>query len=254
MRLIQHEKPKLKLPEFVVDEPLSKHLEDDPLLKHMNKSFCCAMLSMAGGGKTSLLVALLQTPKKFRKVFHKIYVFMPSGSQDSMKSCPFDCLPDDQRFESVTPDNLMEVYNRMQEDSANKRKSLLVFDDVQSYFGDVEVMRILGHIVNNRRHLRCSVFLILQTFNQCPRKVRKAITHMFIWNIVPDEWDDINKESVMLPKKDWKQLLAYFMKRRREDPHTFMFIVSQGSRVFIDWDEIHFDAEEDCITTDVEAK
>ena len=34
MRLWIHNKPKLKMPEFKVDEPLSKHL-DDPLLSNM---------------------------------------------------------------------------------------------------------------------------------------------------------------------------------------------------------------------------
>ena len=43
MRLLIHNKPKLKMPEFKVDEPLSKHL-DDPLLSNMNKSFSCGFL------------------------------------------------------------------------------------------------------------------------------------------------------------------------------------------------------------------
>ena len=85
MRLLIHNKPKLKMPEFKVDEPLSKHLEDDPLLSNMNKSFCCGLIGKAGSGKTSLMVSFLQTPKKFKKVFNKIYVFMPNSSRNSMK-------------------------------------------------------------------------------------------------------------------------------------------------------------------------
>ena len=55
MRLLIHNKPKLKMPELKVDEPLSKHL-DDPLLSNMNKSFCCGLIGKAGSGKTSLMV------------------------------------------------------------------------------------------------------------------------------------------------------------------------------------------------------
>ena len=40
MRLLIHNKPKLKMPEFQVDEPLSNYLDDDPLLSNMNKKFC----------------------------------------------------------------------------------------------------------------------------------------------------------------------------------------------------------------------
>ena len=54
MRLLIHNKPKLKLPEFKVDEPLSKQL-DDPLLPNMNKSFCCGLTGKAGSGKSSLI-------------------------------------------------------------------------------------------------------------------------------------------------------------------------------------------------------
>jgi GTPase SAR1 family protein len=92
MRLLIHNKPKLKMPEFKVDEPLSKHLEDDPLLSNMNKSFCCGLIGKAGSGKTSLMVSFLQTPKKFKKVFNKIYVFMPNSSRNSMKNKIFDVL------------------------------------------------------------------------------------------------------------------------------------------------------------------
>ena len=58
MRLLIHDKPKLKLPEFKVDEPLSKHLHD-PLLSNMNKSFCSGLIGKAGSGKTSLMVSLM---------------------------------------------------------------------------------------------------------------------------------------------------------------------------------------------------
>ena len=57
MRLLIHNKPKLKMPEFKVDEPLSKHL-DDPLLSNMNKSFCCGLVGKAGSGKTVVCIVV----------------------------------------------------------------------------------------------------------------------------------------------------------------------------------------------------
>jgi ABC-type dipeptide/oligopeptide/nickel transport system ATPase component len=133
MRLLIHNKPKLKMPEFKVDEPLSKHLDDDPLLTNMNKSFCCGLIGKAGSGKTSLMVSFIQTPKKFKKVFNKIYVFMPNSSRNSMKNNAFNVLPEDQLFEGVSYEILSEVYERLLESTENNHKSLLVFDDVQSY-------------------------------------------------------------------------------------------------------------------------
>ena len=62
------------MPEFKVDEPLSKHL-DDPLLSNMNKSFCCGLIGKAGSGKTSLMVSFIQTPKNLKKSLIK-YMFL----------------------------------------------------------------------------------------------------------------------------------------------------------------------------------
>ena len=76
MRLLIHNKPKLKLPEFKVDEPLSKQL-DDPLLSNMNKSFCCGLIGKAGSGKTSLMVSFIQTPKYFKKYSIKFMYSCP---------------------------------------------------------------------------------------------------------------------------------------------------------------------------------
>ena len=70
MRLLIHNKPKLKMPEFKVDEPLSKHI-DNPLLSNMNKSFSCGLIGKADNGKTSLMVSFIQTPKYFKKYFIK---------------------------------------------------------------------------------------------------------------------------------------------------------------------------------------
>ena len=83
----------------------------------MNKSFCCGLIGKAGSGKTSLMVSFIQTPKKFKKVFNKIYVFMPNSSRNSMKQNIFNVLPDDQVFEGVSYDILSDVYERLLENT-----------------------------------------------------------------------------------------------------------------------------------------
>jgi hypothetical protein len=122
MRLLVHNKPKLKMPEFKVDEPLSKHI-DDPLLSNMNGSFCCGLIGKAGSGMTFLMVSFIQSPKKyFKKVLNKIYVFMPNSSRNSMKQNIFNVLPDDQVFEGVSYEILSDVYEKLLENTENNHK------------------------------------------------------------------------------------------------------------------------------------
>jgi len=210
----------------------------------MNTSFCSALISKAGGGKTSFLVGLLSTSGKFRKVFHRIYVWMPKSTQQSMKKCVFDCIPDDRKFESLTFESLAEVYMRLLEDTEQGLRSCLIFDDCQSAFKDKEIEKNLLHIISNRRHLRCSVFCILQNYIKCPLDIRKAFTHMFLWNLNKVEWKKIYEEQIdSVSKDDFDECLKTFRQQRKEDPHTFLFVKNGGDRIFINWKECIFDEE-----------
>ena len=237
MRLLIHNKPKLKMPEFKVDEPLSKHLEDDPLLSNMNKSFCCGLIGKAGSGKTSLMVSFLQTPKKFKKVFNKIYVFMPNSSRNSMKNNIFDVLPEDQLFEGVSYEILSEVYERLLESTEDNHKSLLVFDDVQSYLKNKEVEVNLLHIIANRRHLRCSFFIIAQNYNKIPKNIRQSFTDIFLFNVGKEEYINIYEENINLSKDDFSKVLTEYRSIKKNESNSFIYIHDKD-KIFINWNEI----------------
>ena len=237
MRLLIHNKPKLKMPEFKVDEPLSKHLEDDPLLSNMNKSFCCGLIGKAGSGKTSLMVSFLQTPKKFKKVFNKIYVFMPNSSRNSMKNNIFDVLPEDQLFEGVSYEILSEVYERLLESTEDNHKSLLVFDDVQSYLKNKEVEVNLLHIIANRRHLRCSFLIIAQNYNKIPKNIRQSFTDIFLFNVGKEEYINIYEENINLSKDDFSKDLTEYRSIKKTESNSFIYIHDKD-KIFINWNEI----------------
>ncbi len=242
MRLLIHNKPKLKMPEFKVDEPLSKHLDDDPLLTNMNKSFCCGLIGKAGSGKTSLMVSFIQTPKKFKKVFNKIYVFMPNSSRNSMKNNAFNVLPDDQLFEGVSYEILSEVYERLLESTENNHKSLLVFDDVQSYLKTKEVEVNLLHIIANRRHLRCSFFIVAQNYNKIPKNIRQSFTDLFLFNVGKEEYINIFEENVNLSKDDFSKVLTEYRSIKKTESNSFIYIHDKD-KFFINWNEIIEDDE-----------
>ena len=242
MRLLIHNKPKLKMPEFKVDEPLSKHLDDDPLLSNMNKSFCCGLVGKAGSGKTSLMISLIQTPKKLKKVFNKIYVFMPNSSRNSMKSNAFSVLPDDQLFEGVSYEILSEVYERLLESTENNHKSLLVFDDVQSYLKNKEVEVNLLHIIANRRHLRCSFFIVAQNYNKIPKNIRQSFTDIFLFNVGKEEYINIFEENINLSKDDFSKVLTEYRSIKKTESNSFIYIHDKD-KFFINWNEIIEDDE-----------
>lgn len=241
MKIIKHDKPKLKMPEFKVDEKLSKFLDDDPLLKNMNKSFTCGLIGKAGSGKTSLLIGFVQTKNKLRKVFHHIYVFMPSTSRQSMKNNIFEVLPEDQLYEGVSYEILNEVYEKLLESTENNQRSLLIFDDVQSYLKNREVEVNLLHIIANRRHLRASIFIVAQNYNKIPKNIRQSFTDIFLFNIGKEEYNNLYEENVNISKDDFfDKLLPMYRNIKKEESNSFIYIHDKDT-FFVNYNELIFD-------------
>ena len=243
MKLKKNQDILLKLPEFEVDNPLSPHLDEIPLLAHLNKSFACSFIGRAGSGKTSLMTGLLQTKKKFKKVFHKIYLFMPDYSRGSMKKCIFDCLPEDQIYSELNLETLTDVYNKISENTKEGQLSLIIFDDVQDNFkGECE--KLLLKIINNRRHLRTSIMIIAQSYIKMSRDVRKALTNHFLFNLSKEEYDDIHSERIYMDKKKWDAILKQYRKSNN-NKGNFLFLDPEKVKIFINWDEVLDEDEEE---------
>lgn len=245
MKIKRNEEIKLKLPEFEVDEPLTPHLDEIPLLSLLNKSFACAFFGKAGSGKTSLMTGLLQTKKKFKKVFNKIYLFMPESSRGSMKKCVFDCLPEDQIYNALTLDNLLDVEAKCVENKKDGLLSLIIFDDVQDKFkGECE--ELICKLINNRRHMRTSLMFIGQSYMKMSRDVRKVLTNMFVFNLSKEDYKDIYDEHIHIGKRDFATILKIYRKTDRDKKgKNFLFIDPASQRFFINWDEVILDDDFD---------
>ncbi len=242
MKLKKNQEIILKLPEFEVDKPLSPHLDEIPLLSHLNKSFACSFIGRAGSGKTSLMTGLLQTKNKFKKVFHKIYLFMPNYSRGSMKKCIFDCLPEDQIYNDLNFDTLNDCYEKIRENTEEGLLSLIILDDVQDSFkGECE--KLLLKIINNRRHLRTSIMIIAQSYIKMSRDVRKALTNHFLFNLSKEEYDDIHSERIYLDKKKWEAILKQYRKTNN-NKGNFLFLDPEKVKIFINWNEVIHDEED----------
>ena len=242
MKLKKNQEIKLKLPEFEVDKPLSPHLDDVPLLKLLNKSFACSFIGRAGSGKTSLMTGLLQTKQKLKKVFNKIYLFMPDYSRGSMKKCIFDCLPENQIYNELNLDNLLDVYEKIKTNTEEGLLSLIIFDDVQDSFkGECE--KLILKLINNRRHLRTSIMVIAQSYKKISLDVRKALTNHFLFNLSKEDYDIIHDERIYISKDEWRTILNQYRKTN-DKKGNFIFLDPELQKIFINWDEISFDDEE----------
>lgn len=240
LKIIEHQKPQLKMPEFKVDVPLSDKLNNDPILKYMNKTFFAGFIGKKGSGKTSIIISWLQTKNKWKKLFYQIFVFMPETSRNSIKNSVFEKLPNEQLYNALTFENLNDVYEKITENANNNKFSLIIFDDVLSYFKNKEIEQNVLHLINNARHLRTCICIASQNWNKIPRNIRINFDDIFLFNLSKTEYKNIFEDWVEIDEKEWEDILNLYYKEKMINSHSFIF-GNAKNKFYINYKEIVFD-------------
>lgn len=237
LHIIKNPEPKIKRPTFLVDTKLDEDLDEHSLLSTLNKSHFCSFISKPQGGKTSMIVGLLNSkpPNGFKGIFDKIYLVMGKNSRDSIKGSFFDTKLNPERiFDELNFDNLNSIYENIKEDSTNGMRSLLILDDIQAQLKDPEVSKLLLHMSANRRHIKLNIWIALQNYITCPKQVRMLFTSIFLFNVSKKELENINEEHLELDKDIFKEVVKMCFKK----PHDFMYINTELNKLYCNWDEI----------------
>ena len=119
-------------------------------------------------------------------------MFQPAESRVSMKDKLFDQLPEDQKFEELTLENLEEVDNNLDEEGNN----CLIFDDQGAYLKNNDIKKLLKAMIMNRRHKHLSIFFLTQTFYSIEKDMRRLFRNIFIFRVNKNELGNIFEEIV----------------------------------------------------------
>ena len=169
-----NDKPDLTICKMNCDTGLHKKLDQYELTKFMNGHHTNLLIGKPRSGKTSLLYSLFKSPKLFKKVFQKIYLFQPSASRNSMSDNIFNVLPDEQKYEDLSFDNLNQVMSEIKEHDKDTN-TCIIFDDMTAYLKNLDVKQIMKELIFNRRHLHVSIFFLVQTYKSIEKDIRKLI-------------------------------------------------------------------------------
>ena len=208
----------LKKFEFSVDE--ADKTIPEPLPR---KSFFMLIAGRPGSGKSTLLLNLLtKKGRMFYRKFDKIYLFSPSLK--SMKGNPFKSIPENQKFEDLTIENMESAITGI-EDSGDK--VLFVLDDVVADMGKNAILNnYLMKLLFNRRHLcgeggSTSWIITTQGFVRIPAPIRKTASHLILYHTRNrKELDTIFDETILLKKSEYYDILNYVFDKK----HNFIFI------------------------------
>ena len=118
-----------------------------PLPQNLNHFML--IVGKPGSSKTTLLLNLIcKRGKMYNKKFDKVYLFSPSlGTIDD---CPFEELPEDQKFEELSYDLLEAVLDEIKDSG---EKVLFIMDDVVNDMKkEFHLEKLLCKVLMNRRH------------------------------------------------------------------------------------------------------
>jgi len=234
LKLKNNKKPHLNIPSFSVDNKLKDKLDNIEIFKLMNKSHFALFLGKAGSGKSSLVISFLNSKDAFKKCFHNVFLFCPANSRSSIKDDFWENnLEAEQIYDDLTIDNLIDAYSKIEQDSLQGFKSLIILDDVQKNLkGDCE--KFLLHIINNRRHNRICIWICCQNYKTIPLQVRLTLTDLFIFKVGKQEIENIYEELTEIDKNKFNIITnnAY------NNLGDFLYLNCLSQRLFNNWDEI----------------
>jgi GTPase SAR1 family protein len=219
----------IHIPEFICDHPISKKELPIPF-NYLNKSNLTLFIAPPGAGKTSLLISLIsQTkPKLFRKCYEKVILVMPSHSRMSLKKDPFKNLKGG-IYDDLNEVNIEEIHNKIIENSGNDENTLLILDDQSaSLKKNMFIQNELAKLCYNRRHLRLSIYITLQSYITLPLNVRKCVSSIFLFKTSKKEIEVLFNELFEYSK----DTVLKIMNICYDKPHNWIMLNIESQSIF----------------------
>ena len=191
-----------------------------PLPQTLN--FFMLIAGKPGSGKTSLILNLIaKQNKNYNKRFDRIYIYSPSLT--TIKNSPFDDIPEDQIYDELSVETLVQAQQSIKDTG---EKILFILDDVVNDMKLKGVQVELTKMLMNRRHLAGSggssaFILTTQVYNKIPAPIRKTATQVVIYSTKNiSELNTIFQELILIPRDHFFAILRYCFDKK----HNFMYI------------------------------
>jgi GTPase SAR1 family protein len=238
----KHPEYKLRRPKFLVDYILKEGVP--PPFNFLVDGFKLVLITgNSGSGKTSFLISLLTDKQLLKKVWNNVVVCIPETSRKSLKKDPFKDLDPSKQFEDLS--EVDKIYEMIRFYSSEGESTLLILDDQQSFLKDYHTAQVINHIASNRRHLHCTILILLQTYNQLALKTRKLTNVLVAFKPSRKEWVNICEELLEYDDDTNDKLFKLSFPKGDDNRHKWILLDVSSQRYFCGFDE--FEVKENSI-------
>jgi len=235
IKVLKHSTPDLEIPKMNCDDMLHEKLNKYELMKFFNTHSVSLFVGRMKSGKTSLLWSFFKSKALFKKVFHSIYLFQPKASGSSFNDNIFDKLPEEQKYDEMTFDNLAEVIGKIKS-APKKENKMLILDDMGAYLKNKQTMQLFKDLVFNKRHYSLSIIFLTQTWFSVPKEIRRLFDNIVCFRCSKNELQNLFDEVV---EKEKDNVLP-ISKMVFNEPYQWLFINTSTQRIFKKFDELIF--------------
>ena len=168
---------------------------------------------------------------------------MPTNSRQSLKNNIFQHHPQNKLFDELNLESITKIYD-MLEDAVSedpKKNTLLILDDVGASLKKKEVSFLLKKIIFNRRHLRCHIVCLVQSYISLPLEIRKLSTNVIAFKPSKPEAENLFRELFETKHDMMGKIIKYVYKKHGD----YLFLNVDTQRMYKDFDEIIIDEGDD---------
>jgi len=211
-----------------LDKEIAPELPD-PLPKYSGFNFVIS--GPSGSGKTTLMTSLMTARKKkgipqsYRRCFDKILICSPTlGQGKSQKKDPFADVNGNQKWKEFNNQSMDEMYEMLESNRDEEEHSVLILDDIGAQLRkSAGAEKKLVSLLQNRRHVFCSVFILVQKFRDLPTGIRNNMSHFVSFRPKNQlEAEAICSEMFPFCKKNYQQIMDYVFEN--DDKFSFLLV------------------------------
>ena len=230
--IINESAPHLKMPHFIIDHNVK--LVEKPF---PSVASYIVFVGKSRSGKSSLITSLLKNRRLYRNAFHNVIIVIPKHSFHSMseRDNPFLALDKEKIYHDFNIDVLETIYFQVMGYAENEEDTLLLIDDYASELKNGDILKLLNTFVNNRRHLRLSVWMSVQTYKSIPLSNRKTINMLILFKCMNKaEIKAIWEEMTFLQKDDFFNLLEFVFQK----PYDYLVLDRDNNEYYRKFNKI----------------